>query len=170
MIQEFLNSVNLEGDEDDLSGPASLEAWFIGHGLMEPGAPLTAVDHRNAIALREALRAWLRDRGHGAGGRQALSTLNTLAAASDLKIDFSTSAIALEPRQRGFWGAIGLLLITAFEQAQTPRWQRLKICERDECQWAFYDRSNNRSSRWCTMAICGSRVKASTHRQRQSRN
>ena len=28
-------------------------------------------------------------------------------------------------------------------------WPRLKICASDECRWAFYDSSRNRSGTWC---------------------
>jgi predicted RNA-binding Zn ribbon-like protein len=42
---------------------------------------------------------------------------------------------------------------------------RLKICP--NCQWLFLDRSRNRSRTWCDMTVCGNRVKASRHYQRQ---
>jgi predicted RNA-binding Zn ribbon-like protein len=43
---------------------------------------------------------------------------------------------------------------------QDASWERLKLCSSDPCRWAFYDRSKNHSSRWCTMASCGNREKA----------
>lgn len=42
--------------------------------------------------------------------------------------------------------------------------QRLKICR--NCGWLFIDRSKNRSRRWCDMAVCGNRAKASRHYHR----
>ncbi|MGZ6979737.1 MAG: CGNR zinc finger domain-containing protein, partial [Acidimicrobiia bacterium] len=42
-----------------------------------------------------------------------------------------------------------------------------KACRHDECQWAFYDRSRNRSGQWCVMAVCGNRNKARSYRERQ---
>ena len=47
-------------------------------------------------------------------------------------------------------------------------WDRLKVCRNDECQWAFYDRSRNRSGAWCTMAVCGNRMKGRAFRRRQA--
>jgi predicted RNA-binding Zn ribbon-like protein len=44
----------------------------------------------------------------------------------------------------------------------------LKICTNDECQWAFYDHSRNRSGAWCTMAVCGNRMKGRAFRRRQA--
>jgi predicted RNA-binding Zn ribbon-like protein len=39
----------------------------------------------------------------------------------------------------------------------TGDWLRLKACR--QCQYAFYDRSRNRSAAWCSMSICGNRSK-----------
>jgi predicted RNA-binding Zn ribbon-like protein len=51
-------------------------------------------------------------------------------------------------------------LVTAVRSAvDHGTWARLKVCARDSCRWAYYDRSRNRSSRWCTMAGCGNIVK-----------
>ena len=47
-------------------------------------------------------------------------------------------------------------------------WPRLKACEADPCQWVYYDRSPAGRSRWCTMAICGSRAKMRAYRARTS--
>ncbi len=38
-------------------------------------------------------------------------------------------------------------------------WERLKVCARDTCRWAFYDASRNHARRWCSMAGCGNYVK-----------
>jgi predicted RNA-binding Zn ribbon-like protein len=48
---------------------------------------------------------------------------------------------------------------------QDASWERLKLCSSDECKWAFFDRSKNHSSRWCTMASCGNREKARRFRK-----
>jgi predicted RNA-binding Zn ribbon-like protein len=45
-------------------------------------------------------------------------------------------------------------------------WGRLKLCGSSTCRWAFFDRSRNHSSRWCTMASCGNRQKARRFRER----
>jgi predicted RNA-binding Zn ribbon-like protein len=47
-------------------------------------------------------------------------------------------------------------------------WPRLKICLSDTCQWAFYDASKNRSGNWCSMEVCGNRMKVRSHRRRKS--
>ncbi len=45
-------------------------------------------------------------------------------------------------------------------------WERLKSCPADDCRWAFYDRSRNRSAVWCNMAVCGNRAKVRSYRER----
>ena len=49
----------------------------------------------------------------------------------------------------------------------------LRACPLDEggCGWLFFDRSRNRSRRWCVMADCGAQVKAKrlTERRRANR-
>jgi predicted RNA-binding Zn ribbon-like protein len=49
-------------------------------------------------------------------------------------------------------------------------WPRVKACPGPHCGWLFYDGSRNRSRQWCSMAICGNRVKSATFRERRRRS
>lgn len=60
---------------------------------------------------------------------------------------------------------IGQILAVVVEAAGDGSWQRLKACREHRCEWAFYDRARNRSGRWCSMAVCGTRSKMQTYRQ-----
>jgi predicted RNA-binding Zn ribbon-like protein len=74
----------------------------------------------------------------------------------------------LEPQGGdGMQAAIGRLLAIAYDAALDGTWQRLKVCRNDTCRWAFYDSSRNRSGAWCTMAICGNRMKGRAFRRRR---
>ena len=42
---------------------------------------------------------------------------------------------------------------------QDGSWTRLKACDRDSCHSAYFDRSRNRSRRWCSMEGCGNVLK-----------
>lgn len=44
---------------------------------------------------------------------------------------------------------------------------RLKRCENPACIHYFYDTSKNRTRRWCSMRLCGNRMKAAAHYRRQ---
>src|ERR671914_23048 len=72
------------------------------------------------------------------------------------------------PAAGGVDGAIGGVLAAAHAGMEEGTWRRLKACANGGCAWAFYDRSRNRSSRWCSMAICGNRTKTRAYRQRRS--
>ena len=62
--------------------------------------------------------------------------------------------------------AVGLIAAAAAKVAIEKRLDRIKICPADDCRWAFYDTSKNRSRQWCSMEVCGNRAKARAHRVR----
>jgi predicted RNA-binding Zn ribbon-like protein len=65
------------------------------------------------------------------------------------------------------------LATAAVELACGADLTNLRACPLDEggCGWLFFDRSRNRSRRWCVMADCGTQVKARrlTERRREKR-
>src|SRR5918995_4805462 len=65
LVQRFVNSVDLESGEDELSSPDALREWFAERGLMDSGDPVGPADLRRAIDVREGLRAvLLHNNGH----------------------------------------------------------------------------------------------------------
>ena len=46
-------------------------------------------------------------------------------------------------------------------------WERLKACP--QCGWSFYDYSRNRSATWCSMSLCGNRLKTRAYRRRSEK-
>ncbi len=75
---------------------------------------------------------------------------------------------ALRSESSGVSAALGRILSIVVRAIDEGSWSRLKVCPNDACQWAFYDRSKNRSGKWCTMEVCGNRMKARAFRQRQA--
>ena len=59
---------------------------------------------------------------------------------------------------------------SAFLSELDGTWARFKECGGEDCRSVFWDRSKNRSGRWCTMKDCGNRamVRASRERERSS--
>jgi predicted RNA-binding Zn ribbon-like protein len=57
------------------------------------------------------------------------------------------------------------LAIAALDAARLDR-SRIRPCASRRCVLLFHDASRNRSRRWCDMAVCGNRAKASTHYRR----
>ena len=71
-----------------------------------------------------------------------------------------------EPEATGIDAALGRIVGAIHTAIAEGTWHRLKACERDVCRWAFYDHSKNRSGHWCSMAVCGNRMKARRHYER----
>jgi len=168
LVQAFVNTVDLQDGPEELSDPDRLAAWLAGHGLMSAGAPAGAADLKHALALREAMRGVI---GANSGLRVYpvdLATLNQAASQSGLRMRFGPGGRPrLEPEASGAVGALGRLVAALYAAMQDEDWQRLKLCGSQTCRWAFYDRSRNHSSRWCTMASCGNRAKARRFRRKQ---
>jgi len=161
LVQAFVNTVDLMPGEEQLKDPNTLQAWLVANRLLGPEEPVDEADWKHAIAVREAIRGVI---GRNTGLQVFpvdLATLNEAAAASRLRMRFGSGGRPrLEPEARGAEGAIGRLVATLYSAMQDEGWERLKLCGSDTCRWAFFDRSKNRSSRWCTMASCGNREKA----------
>jgi predicted RNA-binding Zn ribbon-like protein len=66
----------------------------------------------------------------------------------------------------GVDGAIARLMAIVAVAVEQGDWARLKACPAENCFWAFYDRSKNRSGRWCKMEVCGNVEKARAFRER----
>jgi predicted RNA-binding Zn ribbon-like protein len=76
--------------------------------------------------------------------------------------------IDLEPAGRGLDAALARIASIIREAMLSGEWARLKVCPADDCLWAFYDRSRNRSRTWCRMDECGNRAKVRAFRERHS--
>jgi predicted RNA-binding Zn ribbon-like protein len=62
-------------------------------------------------------------------------------------------------------GPEAILLGIVHEAQLSGEWSRLKACR--SCEYAFDDRSRNRSAAWCAMAICGNRTKNRAYYRRR---
>jgi predicted RNA-binding Zn ribbon-like protein len=167
LIEAFVNTFDLEDDEDALGIPAALSEWLAEHGLAAAGEAFDHDDLARAIAVREALRALLLANNDGALDPGAPATLNAAAERARLTVALdATGQASLQPRATGIDRVFGrLLAIVARAQAEGT-WERMKACPWHTCHVAFYDHSRNRSRTWCSMAVCGNRAKAQTYRRR----
>ena len=166
LVRQFLNTHDVEDGVDKIATPDDLRAWLAGQGL-DSGERLGRADVERATALREALRALtLSNNGEPLNG-DAVSTLNSIAGRAQLLVRFDPHGhTMLEPAGEGADAALGELLAIVFRSMAEGTWQRLKACRADTCQWAFFDRSKNRSGTWCSMSVCGNRAKARAYRRR----
>jgi predicted RNA-binding Zn ribbon-like protein len=172
VVQAFINThfdlVHRHGAEI-LQSPAALERWLRGAGLLDDGAGrLARADLARALAVRERLRDLAGAGEDRPGRRRAFERLGEVAGPARAEVRFTAAGPQLLPALReGADGAIGGLLAITAEALADGSWERLKICPGDHCGWAFFDHSRNRAGRWCSMAVCGGRVKARTHYRRR---
>jgi predicted RNA-binding Zn ribbon-like protein len=166
LIRSFVNTAELDEDTDELATPASLRDWIGKHGIGDGPEP-TEEDRRRVVAVREALRALLLANSGEPLDSGAVDTLNSAAAPIALKVRFGDDAQPeLSPEGTSVDAALGTILAVVVKAMADGTWVRLKACREDTCQWAFYDRSRNRSGQWCSMAVCGNRAKARSYRHR----
>jgi hypothetical protein len=145
LLRDFVNSVDLQDGIEQLTDPATARSWLLAHDLLDPDAAITAADLRRLLAVREGLRAlW---RGDGP------APLNRALAGMRLHPEFA-------PVAGGGADQVTARLLDAVLAGRAGGFgDRLKVCARDSCRWAFFDTSRNRAGRWCSMAECGNKVK-----------
>ncbi|MGH2742874.1 MAG: CGNR zinc finger domain-containing protein [Thermoleophilaceae bacterium] len=170
LVQRFVNSVDLETGEDELTSPAALGDWLAERELMGGAEPVSGADLRRALDVREGLRALLLANSGLPLDAEKVARLDRAVARAGVRMRFRAGAEpALEPESAGVDGALGRLMAIVSGAVEQGGWVRLKACHRDPCFWAFYDRSKNRSGRWCKMEACGNIEKARAFRARQRR-
>jgi hypothetical protein len=148
LVLAFLNTCDAEQRTDTLNDPELWRQWCAERGWSSaPGVE----------SVRE-----IRD-----GMRVAV----TCGAEPDAEVQ---ATWPLEVRLRGGvptlggTDALGAVLAAAVHLVNTGHWDRIKICPAEDCLWAFYDRSRNRSRTWCSMRVCGNREKARSWRERHT--
>jgi predicted RNA-binding Zn ribbon-like protein len=62
--------------------------------------------------------------------------------------------------------ALAVRAILAWDALAKTSAGRLRACANDECRLFLIDRSRAGTARWCSMAICGNRIKARRHYQK----
>ncbi len=168
LIQTFVNTLDVARDQDSLGEPEELKAWLASRHLIPESVLVTNDALRNAREVREAIRELLLANNGVSCDPAAVSILTHVAADARLVPRLTGEVtVALEPLAPGVAGALGRLISVVFTSMLNGTWARLKACHNGTCQWAFYDRSKNRSGRWCAMGVCGNRIKARVYRLRR---
>jgi predicted RNA-binding Zn ribbon-like protein len=151
LVQQFVNTTDHEHSRELLATPAALAAWLSAEGLeVRPVGPAAL---RRAHAVRDALHELIVT--GKAGG-----VLEAAADRAQLTIDLEAGELL--PRAPGLDGALGTMLAAVYDAVHDGSWERLKACR--NCGWAFWDESRNRSAAWCSMQLCGNRLKVRRHR------
>src|SRR5580765_857242 len=146
LVCRFVNTLDIDHEIEELATATGLRDWLAERQLLEPGASVSDADRRHAVELREAFRAMLVANAGLELDPGAAPALDAAAARARLSVRFDEHGHArLTPQAAGVDGALGRLLAIVAEAQDEGTWPRLKACLCDDCQWAFYDRSRNRS-------------------------
>src|SRR3954471_19055956 len=168
LVQAFLNTFwDLDADgAERWADTAAYGRWLAERGF--GGGPVAPEDLTRAIETREALRTLALANHDGAPARGAEAVLDRIAAEvaprAGLTPRFGDDR--LDVAADGPDAALALVLGGVFAARADGTFRRLKACPHAHCGWAFYDRSRNRSSQWCSMRLCGNRTKGARHRRR----
>ena len=148
---EALRAQAMPDEFDNVAAQArSLREWFRGFVRRRKGQPLTSKCLDELAPLNRLLE---RDEGFG-----------RVAARGDGR------GFALEFRTMRRWRSPEALLLPIGEALAKfvceEDFSNVKACEGPACTLMFADHTRSHARRWCSMAICGNRVKQAAHRQR----
>jgi predicted RNA-binding Zn ribbon-like protein len=171
LVQRFINSTEIHETrptDEELVSPEALRDWLAERGLMDRSEEVSEADLGRALDVREGLRALLMAHNGEPLDSERIEKLDRVARRMPVRVCFGEDAQPeLVADSGGVDGALARLLAIVATAAEQGTWERLKACPRDCCTWAFYDRSKNRSGRWCSMDSCGNVEKARAFRERQ---
>jgi predicted RNA-binding Zn ribbon-like protein len=164
VVRDYVNTTDHELGTDDLTTPADLTAYLHRTGLMEKHSRSTDDDLALARQLRAGLRRAL-ELNH-VGESAPVPEMEAALDRLPLELRWSGDRVTLAPTEQGVRGALANVAIAMSNAVADGIWWRLKICSSDECEWAYYDKSKNRSARWCEYG-CGDKLKMRAYRARQ---
>ena len=137
----------------DLADPARARAWLASSGGLGTEAEL-----RHVLQVRQALQAVVRGQQPPDALAPALRGVTSVPAIEDGRLAWT---LDVAPDRE--------LAVRAILAWDTLAWQspgRLRPCANEECRLFLIDRSKANAARWCSMAVCGNRMKARRHYQR----
>jgi predicted RNA-binding Zn ribbon-like protein len=164
LVRDFVNTLDHELGSDALATRAGLAAFLTDHGLLAGPAMASQAQRVAAIRLRGALHDAL-ELNHAAA-RATLPELDDLLGRLPVRLAWNGEGVVARPAEDGIGGALAQIGLAAHETMAAQEWWRLKICAFDECEWAYYDQSKNRSRSYCEYG-CGNKLKTRAYRARQ---
>jgi predicted RNA-binding Zn ribbon-like protein len=138
---------------DDLADPVRARDW-----LAAAGGRGTETELRNVLRVRRSLQAVVRGEQPAAVLAPELEDVTSVPAIDDGRVGWT---LCVAPDRKL---AVRAVLVWDALAGSAPG--RLRPCANDECRLFLIDRSKANAARWCSMAVCGNRMKARRHYQR----
>ena len=167
LIEEFANTLNLEYGTDALSTPGSLVDWLIEQDLLDRRLRLSAEVHDQYLGLRGGIREELGVNVGVAPVTDAVEAADEMLREVALFASIRDVPLAPGPGLPPALRPLASLALAWVQLRMTGDVLRLKRCAEHTCELVFWDLSKNRSRRWCSMRVCGNRVKSRAYAARQ---
>jgi predicted RNA-binding Zn ribbon-like protein len=121
-----------------------------------------------AVALREAGRALVERRKAGKVGNPAALNRILSRGGAYQQVVWKPGARPRRVAYRHTESPADLLVPIAEAMAELLEtdYDLVRTCENPDCTLWFYDRTKSHRRRWCSMAICGNRMKVAAFRKR----
>lgn len=157
--------------EDRLENPEWLSGFLARWGLSR--RDISSSDTRGTLRrLRSLLQRLVATVGQGRPpASKDLAALNSFLAATSvvrrLERDHDAYRLLLVPVEGKVKVVLSDIANSFAEVLVQGDLGRIKVCENPHCKWVFYDRSRNRTRRWCEGPVCGNLLKVRRFRQRR---
>ncbi|GAB2728709.1 CGNR zinc finger domain-containing protein [Kitasatospora kifunensis] len=170
---DFVNTrrYRFEGGRELLQEPADLSRWLTAAELTPGRVEVDEALLAQAVQLREAIDLALIAvvAGDPLAAEQVAVVNTWLGRAAQypphLDLDQGLPVFRCSTVPADAFGALCRIAVDAAEMLGSEQRTRLRICAGINCSARFIDNSAGRRRRWCSMAGCGNRAKASQHRQ-----
>ncbi|PWD50793.1 hypothetical protein C8046_09180 [Serinibacter arcticus] len=151
----LLNSTPVEGGVvvDALGDDARAAAWAVRHG-----GTGTRREVEQVRAVREVLRSIVVGEGDPRSLTPFLLHVSQVPSISAGVVEWTLQAPADS--------LLAARAVIAWNELEKTRPGRLRPCGNPECRLFLVDRSHGNRAQWCSMAVCGNRMKARRHYDR----
>ncbi|OBG01233.1 CGNR zinc finger domain-containing protein [Mycolicibacter sinensis] len=156
LLLELLNSTPvIDGvARDELEDPVTARAWLNSHNA----GPANEQQLQELIDLRDALQDVVRGDRTPQALAPFLTGVGLSPALSDEGLTWTLTTRGTSP--------VAARALLAWDALRIASPGRLRPCANPDCRLFLIDRSKPNTARWCSMAICGNRMKARRHYQR----
>jgi predicted RNA-binding Zn ribbon-like protein len=138
---------------DDLADSRRAGAWLVAAGGLGSEPEL-----RNVLRARESLQAVVRGEQPPDVLAPLLEGVVSVPAIADGRVAWTLS---VAPERE-----LALRAVLTWDELAKSHPGRLRPCANDRCRLFLIDHSKAGAARWCSMAVCGNRMKARRHYER----
>ena len=138
---------------DELADPAAARRW-----MRERGIAATKAETAALVEVRSVLQKVVRGDARATALKQFVAGVALRPVVGPHGLDWRIEA--------GDAPASAVRAVLAWDALRISSPGRLRPCANSECLLFLVDRSKPNTARWCSMAICGNRMKARRHYRR----